>query len=67
MHHHCIIHQQALCAKVVGFGNVLCYDLPVVKIVNSIRSRAKQHRAFKVLSEELSAEYVDLLLHTEIR
>ncbi|XP_076738349.1 general transcription factor II-I repeat domain-containing protein 2B-like [Maylandia zebra] len=64
MHYHCIIHQQALCAKVIGFEHVMT---PVVKIINSIRSRAKQHRTFKVLLEELSAEYGDLLLHTEIR
>ncbi|KAL3993501.1 polymeric immunoglobulin receptor [Sarotherodon galilaeus] len=64
MHYHCIIHQQALCTKVIGFEHVMT---PVVKIINSIRSRAKQHRTFKVLLEELSAEYGDLLLHTEIR
>ena len=40
---------------------------PVVKIINSIRAKAKQLRTFKVLLEELSAEYGDLLLHTEIR
>lgn len=39
--------------------------MPVVKIINSIRSKAKQQRGFKVLLEELSAEYGDLLLHTE--
>ena len=39
---------------------------PVVKIINCIRSKAKQHRIFKVLLE-MSAEYGDLLLHTEIR
>ncbi|KAJ8280743.1 hypothetical protein GJAV_G00058480 [Gymnothorax javanicus] len=64
LHYHCIIHQQALCAKVIGFGHVMT---PVVKIINSIRSKAKQHRIFKVLLEEMSAEYGDLLLHTEIR
>ncbi|KAF0035443.1 hypothetical protein F2P81_013201 [Scophthalmus maximus] len=64
LHYHCIIHQQALCAKVIGFGHVTA---PVVKIINSIRSKAKQHRIFKVLLEEMSAEYGNLLLHTEIR
>lgn len=64
LHYHCIIHQQALCAKVIGFGHVMT---PVVKIINSIRSKAKQHRIFKVLLEEMSDEYGDLLLHTQIR
>lgn len=40
---------------------------PVEKIINNIRSKAKQYRIFKVLLEEMSAEYGDLLLHTEIR
>ncbi|TWW71375.1 SCAN domain-containing protein 3 [Takifugu flavidus] len=48
----------------MGFEHVMT---PVVKIRNSIRSRAKQLRTFKVLLEELPAEYGDLLLHTEIR
>lgn len=43
LHYRCIIHQQALCAKVIGFEHVMT---PVVKIINSIRSRAKQHRIF---------------------
>uniref|UniRef100_A0A3B3HZV5 Uncharacterized protein n=1 Tax=Oryzias latipes TaxID=8090 RepID=A0A3B3HZV5_ORYLA len=64
LHYHCIIHQQAICAKVTGFDHVMT---PVVKIINSIRSKAKQHRMFKMLMDELSAEYGDLLLHTEIR
>ncbi|XP_060754276.1 general transcription factor II-I repeat domain-containing protein 2-like [Neoarius graeffei] len=61
--YHCIIHQQAICAKVMGFDPVMT---PVMKIVNSIYANATQHRAFKLLLEELSAEYCDLLLHTEI-
>ena len=48
----------------IGFEHVMT---PVVKIINSIRFKAKQHRIFKVLLEEMSAEYGDLLLHTEIR
>uniref|UniRef100_A0A1A7ZIQ2 Uncharacterized protein n=1 Tax=Nothobranchius furzeri TaxID=105023 RepID=A0A1A7ZIQ2_NOTFU len=58
LHYHGIIHQQAICSKVTGFERVMT---PVVKIINSIRSKAKQHRIFKVLLEELSAEYGDLL------
>ena len=64
LHYHCIIHQQAICAKVTGFDHVMN---PVLRIINSIRSKAKQHRMFKMLLNELSAEYGDLLLHTEIR
>ena len=32
LHYHCIINQQALCAKVIGFEHVIT---PVVKIINS--------------------------------
>jgi len=64
LHCHCIIHQQALCTNVISFEHVMT---PVVKIINSICSRAKQHRTSKALLEELSTEYGDLLLHTEIR
>lgn len=61
LHYHCIIHQQVLCAKVIGFDHVMT---PVVDIINSIRARPKQRRIFKLLLEEMSAEYGDLLLHT---
>lgn len=64
LHYHCIIHQQAICAKVTGFDHVIT---PVVRILNSIRAKAKQHRMFKMLLDELSAESGDLILHTEIR
>lgn len=58
LNYHCIIHQQAICAKVLGFDHVMA---PVVKIINSIRAKAKQHRSFKLFLEECSAEYGDLL------
>ena len=64
LHYHCIIHQQAICPKVTGLDHVMT---PIVRIINSIRSKAKQHRMFKMLLDELSAEYGDLLLYTEIR
>ncbi|CAB4064545.1 unnamed protein product [Lepeophtheirus salmonis] len=62
--YHCIIHQQAICAKVMRFDNVMT---PVIKIINSIRAKAKQHRSFKLLLQKLSAEDSDLFLHTVVR
>ncbi|XP_069486307.1 general transcription factor II-I repeat domain-containing protein 2-like [Ambystoma mexicanum] len=64
LHYHCIIHHQAICAKVMGFDHVMA---PVVRIINSICAKAKQHRMFKIFLEELSAAHSNLLLHTEIR
>ena len=52
LHYHCIIHQQVICAKGIGFNHVMT---PIVRIINSIRSKAKQHRMFKMLLDELSA------------
>lgn len=38
---------------------------PVIKIINRICSKTKQHRMFRMLLDKLSTEYNDLLLHTE--
>lgn len=62
--YHCIIHQQALCTKVLRYEHVMKV---VLKIVNSIRARPLQSRLFKVLTDELDAEYGTLMLHSEIR
>lgn len=52
LNHHCIIHQQMIYVKVTGFEPVL---IPAVKIFNSICSKTTQHRALKILLEELPA------------
>ncbi|XP_070809997.1 protein FAM200C-like [Pituophis catenifer annectens] len=62
--YHCIIHQEALCAKVLQFKHVM--DV-VTKIINSIRGVSLQHRLFKALLKDVDAEYGDLILHTEVR
>ena len=52
VNYHCVIHQQALAGKVVNFSHVMTL---VVKLINSIRAKALQHRLFKVLLDELDA------------
>lgn len=62
--YHCLIHQEMLCAKTIGFQHVFTI---VTKIINSIRSGAMQHRLFKLLLEDEDVQFTDLLLHTEVR
>ena len=62
--YHCIIHQQVLCSKVVNYEHVMKV---VIRIINSIRARALQHRLFKSLLDEVDAQYGDLVLFTEVR
>ncbi|CAB4062795.1 unnamed protein product [Lepeophtheirus salmonis] len=57
--YHCIIHQLAICPKVMRFDHVMT---PVIKI---ICAKVKQHRSFKILLQDLSAEHSDLFLRTE--
>ncbi|KAM6965926.1 general transcription factor II-I repeat domain-containing protein 2A-like [Tautogolabrus adspersus] len=63
---HCIIHQEALCAKSMNFSHVM--DL-VTKVTNLIRggNRSLNHRKFGAFLDEVSAAYGDLQMHTEIR
>jgi hypothetical protein len=60
---HCVIHQQVLCSKVLNFEHVMSV---VVSIVNCIRCRGLTHRLFRAF-HEVSANYSDLLCHTEVR
>ncbi|XP_030834459.1 general transcription factor II-I repeat domain-containing protein 2-like [Strongylocentrotus purpuratus] len=64
MRYHCIIHQEALCPKVLGFEEVMS---AVIKDVNFIRSHALNHRQFKTVLDELDAQYSDICYFTEVR
>lgn len=62
--YHCIIHQEVLCSKVIPFQNIIC---TVTKVINSIRAASMQHRLFKLLLQEDSSEYEDLITYTAVR
>lgn len=60
---HCIIHQEALCAKTVQLGDVMN---TVVKTVNIIRAQGLYHRQFQAFLSDVDAEYGDLLYHCTV-
>lgn len=63
---HCIIHQEALCGKIVK----LCTAMQTVtKIINVIRGGHKflSHRKFQRFLEEHNALYTDVPLYCEVR
>ena len=61
---HCIIHQEALCAKSLEMQEIMKV---VVKVVNLILSRGLNHRQFQQLLLEVDAQHSDLLYFCEVR
>lgn len=63
---HCIIHQEALCGKVVKLSNAL---QTVTKIINTIKGGHKflSHRKFQHFLQEHNAIYTDVPLYCEVR
>jgi hypothetical protein len=63
---HCIIHQQALCAKsgLTSLDNVMAV---VTKIVNLISSQALNKRKFDALLNEVNSVYNGLLMYNNVR
>ncbi|CAB1329235.1 unnamed protein product [Coregonus sp. 'balchen'] len=63
---HCIIHKSVLCAKLCGKMKETMDT--VTRLVNFVcESSSLQHRLFRGLLEEMSAEHKDILLHNDIR
>ncbi|CAI6377025.1 unnamed protein product [Macrosiphum euphorbiae] len=62
--YHCIIHQEALCAKDMKFNDVID---PVVRCINYIRAKALHRRQFRVLFEEEINELGELHLYCAVR
>ena len=61
---HCVIHQEALCAKALEMTHVM--EL-VVKCVNKIRAKGLKHRQFQLFLENVNVQYKDLIYHSEVR
>lgn len=61
---HCLIHQEALCAKAVPFKNVM--DV-VVNCIKIIRSQGLNHRQFKEFLEFTGSHHSDIPYFSEIR
>lgn len=63
---HCIIHRQALAAKKMPNELRAVLD-EAVKIVNTIKSRSLNARLFKIMCDDMGAQFKQLLLHSEVR
>ena len=64
MQFHCIIHQQALCGKVLNWRHVMSV---VVSNLNFIKNHALNHRQFQTFPADLDCEYRDVMYHNEVR
>jgi hypothetical protein len=61
---HCILRQQALCAKSLRMNHVMD---TVIKTVNLIRASDFNHREFVAFLEEVENEYGEIIYHTNVR
>lgn len=61
---HCVIHSQALCAKHLKIDHVM---EPVIKAINSIRSKALHHRQFQQFLVDIQVEYRDVIYCKDVR
>ena len=61
---HCLIHQEAFCAKTTYLKSVMD---TVVKAVNMILSHKLNHRQFRQLLQEVKNQYDDILYFRDVR
>ncbi|XP_076805287.1 general transcription factor II-I repeat domain-containing protein 2B-like [Clavelina lepadiformis] len=63
---HCILHQEALCAKTFPPECTEVMNV-VMQIINKIRASPLNHRQFRMLLDEVDSMYSDLLLYNKVR
>ncbi|KAL4153158.1 hypothetical protein QTP88_000991 [Uroleucon formosanum] len=64
---HCLIHQEALCAKEDSLKSLQNVMEVVTKVVNFITSRALNNRQFTKLLDEVESQYAGLLMYNNVR
>nr|XP_042913023.1 general transcription factor II-I repeat domain-containing protein 2A-like [Parasteatoda tepidariorum] len=62
--YHCIIHQEQLCGKELGFERLMKM---VTEAINFIRAHALNHRQFKDMLTNCNALHNDLQYYSEVR
>lgn len=62
--HHCIIHQEQLCAKVLDLKHVMD---KVVQTVNFIRARGLNHRQFQAFLADVGSDHEDIVYFSRVR
>ena len=63
---HCLLHRENLAAKEIQEDLAIVFK-EVVSVVNYIKSRPLCTRLFRALCDEMSAEHIGLLFHSNIR
>ncbi|CAH1173813.1 unnamed protein product [Phaedon cochleariae] len=61
---HCIIHQEALCCKVLAWQEIMNV---VISTVNYIRKNGLTHRQFQQFLSDMEADHRDVLYYSEVR
>lgn len=61
---HCIVHQEALCSKVISWKEIMD---TVTSTVNFIRRNGLTHRQFQKFLEDLEADHGDVVYYCEVR
>jgi uncharacterized protein (UPF0147 family) len=62
---HCIIHQEALCGKIIKMDQTMKMAVNTVNLIR-VRNKAQSHRAFITFLEEIDADG-NIPLHSDIR